>query len=254
MKQLKILTVTHKPYIFPQDKIYYPIQVGRELDSKSLGFLSDNEGINISNKNKSFCELTAIYWAWQNHFFVDCDYVGLTHYRRFFKGFGSQVKGQYILSASEIIGLMENYDVIVPKHRNYWIETVYSHYQHAHHISDLECVKEIIKIHFHDYLTAFKQVMQGKTLYLYNMFVLKKEDFDVYCNWLFPILFELEKQIDITQYDSYQNRVFGFISERLFNVWLVHHQLKLCEIPVVNLEGENLLNKGINLLKRKFLR
>ena len=61
MKQLKILTVTHKSYIFPQDKNYYPIQVGRALDSKSLGFLSDNEGINISNKNKSFCELTAIY-------------------------------------------------------------------------------------------------------------------------------------------------------------------------------------------------
>ena len=149
---------------------------------------------------------------------------------------------------------MENYDVIVPKHRNYWIESVYSHYQHAHHISDLECVKEIIKIHFHDYLTAFKQGMQGKTLYLYNMFVLKKEDFDAYCNWLFPILFELEKQIDITQYDSYQKRVFGFIAERLFNVWLIHHQLKLCEIPVVNLEGENLLKKAINLLKRKFLR
>jgi exopolysaccharide biosynthesis protein len=67
-------------------------------------------------------------------------------------------------------------------------------------------------------------------------------------------LFELEKRIDITQYDNYQKRVFGFIAERLFNVWLAHHQLKFCEIPVVNLEGENLLKKAINLLKRKFLR
>ena len=73
-------------------------------------------------------------------------------------------------------------------------------------------------------------------------------------NGFFPILFELEKRIDITQYDNYQKRVFGFIAERLFNVWLVHHQLKFCEIPVVNLEGENLLKKAINLLKRKFLR
>ena len=86
MKQIKILTVTHKSYDFPQDEIYQPIQVGRVLSTVDLSILSDNEGINISGKNKNFCELTAIYWAWKNHFFADCDYVGLTHYRRFFIG------------------------------------------------------------------------------------------------------------------------------------------------------------------------
>ena len=254
MKQIKILTVTHKSYDFPQDEIYQPIQVGRVLSTVDLGILSDNEGINISGKNKNFCELTAIYWAWKNHFFADCDYVGLTHYRRFFKGSGCQLKGKAILSASEIFTLMQNYDAIVPRHRNYWIESIYSHYRHAHHISDLDCARDIIKEYFPDYIPAFNRVMQGKTLYLYNMFVLKKTDFDAYCDWLFRILFELEKRLDLQDYDAYQQRGFGFIAERLFNVWLVYRQLKICEVSVVNLEGEHLLKKAINLLKRKFLR
>lgn len=44
------------------------------------------------------------------------------------------------------------------------------------------------------------------------------------------------------------------MAERLFNVWL-HHQrdrLTIKYMPVVNIDGENLLLKGIGLLKRHF--
>ena len=134
------------------------------------------------------------------------------------------------------------------------IESIYSHYQHAHYVEDMDCTREIISELHPEYITSFDAIMQGRKIHIYNMFVMSSENASEYCQWLFPILFELEKRIDITQYDNYQKRVFGFIAERLFNVWLVHHQLKFCEIPVVNLEGENLLKKAINLLKRKFLR
>lgn len=84
------------------------------------------------------------------------------------------------------------------------------------------------------------------------MFVMKKVLFDKYCSWLFSILFELEKRIDISSYNQYEARVCGFISERLFNVWLEKQLLKIKEVPVINLEKVNWVGKIYKFLKRKF--
>ena len=81
---------------------------------------------------------------------------------------------------------------------------------------------------------------------------MKKTLFDEYCSWLFSILFELEKRINISSYNLYEARVFGFISERLFNVWLEKQQLKVKEVPVINLEKVNWVRKIYKFLKRKF--
>ena len=253
IKKSKILLVTHKSYRFPHDDLYCPIQVGHASNNLDLGILRDDEGYSISEKNKNFCELTALYWAWKNNFFENYDYVGMVHYRRFFKGQGVTSFAGKILTSAEINTIFQEYDVILPKRRNYWVESIYSHYKNAHNIADLESAKSILHLNFPDYISDFNKVMQGKKLHLYNMFVLRKSDFENYCNWLFTILFELEKKLDITSYDNYQQRVFGFIAERLFNVWIIHNKFRVYEAPVINLEGENYLKKAINLLKRKML-
>ena len=85
-----------------------------------------------------------------------------------------------------------------------------------------------------------------------NMFVMKKALFDEYCQWLFSIEFALEKKIDVSKYDSYNSRVFGFLSERLFNVWLERQYLKIAEVNVINLEPVNWPQKVGKFLKRKF--
>ena len=93
----------------------------------------------------------------------------------------------------------------------------------------------------------------GRTrLHILNMFVMKKTLFDEYCSWMFNILFKLEKRIDISGYNQYEARVFGFISERLFNVWLENQQLKVKEMPVINLEKVNWVKKINKFLIRKF--
>lgn len=82
--RVKILVACHKadPNI-RQDDIYMPIQVGKALHPElDLGFQCDNTGDNISEKNGSYCELTALYWAWKN--LKDIDYIGLCHYHRYF--------------------------------------------------------------------------------------------------------------------------------------------------------------------------
>ena len=94
--------------------------------------------------------------------------------------------------------------------------------------------------------------MDRTKLHILNMFAMKKVLFDEYCNWLFSILFELEKRIDISSYNQYEARVFGFISERLFNVWLEKQQLKVKEMPVINLEKVNWVKKINKFLIRKF--
>jgi len=249
----KILVATHKPYRFPDDDLYVPVHVGKEISQNDLGYLGDDTGENISKKNSSYSELTALYWAWKNDFFKRYDYVGLVHYRRYFLGTGTFGKCN-ILTAKEIEAVMERYDVIVPAKRNYYIETVRSHYEHAHHKKDLDMLEEVLGQYSPEYMDAFAKVMKQRNLFLYNMFVMRTEHFDAYCSWLFMILFEVERRVDISGYDAYQGRVFGFLAERLFNVWLLQHDLRIKEVKVVNTEGENLILKAVNMLKRKYMK
>lgn len=253
---IKILVATHKKYNMSKDGIYMPIHVGRE-GKEDLGYQGDNTGDNISLKNPNYCELTGVYWAWKN---LKCDYIGLCHYRRYFtnsnilqRALNKNNKLDLILNEKEIKNLLKKYDVILPKKRNYYIETIWSHYEHAHHIKDLEETKKIVEGIYPEYAESFNRVMSGKTLHLYNMFIMNKRDFDRYCEWLFNILFELEKRIDISNYDTYQKRIFGFLSERLFNVWCVKNiEISKREISILNLDKINWGIKIKNFILRKF--
>ena len=250
---IKILVAAHKKYWMPSDDVYMPIHVGRE-GKEDLGYIGDNTGDNISAKNANCCELTGLYWAWKN---LKCDYIGLCHYRRYFAGKNlhtnnAEKKKAVILHRQDYEKLLREYDVILPVKRNYYIETVRSQYEHAHNKRDLDETEKIIAELYPEYSEAFTKVMGRTKLYIANMFVMKKQLFDEYCSWLFCILFELEKRIDISGYNQYEARVFGFISERLLNVWLEKQQLKVKEMPVVFLEKQNWPKKIVEFLKRKF--
>lgn len=236
----------------PEDKIYLPIHVGR-VEKADLGYLGDDTGDNISAKNANYCELTGLYWAWKN---LKCDYIGLCHYRRYFahavSGSDMEKKKLAILQRTDYEKLLKQYDVILPKQRNYFIETVRSQYEHAHNKNYLALTEQIVAELYPEYSEAFCKVMGRTKLHIFNMFVMKKEKFDEYCQWLFTILFELEKRIDISSYSQYEARVFGFLSERLLNVWLEKQKLKVKGIDVVFLEKIDWFDKGMKFLKRKF--
>lgn len=84
LKKIQILVCAHKKD--PNIRNEYPykaIQVGKALHPKEyFGYLCDNEGDNISEKNSSYSEWTALYWGWKN--IHDTKYLGLCHYRRYF--------------------------------------------------------------------------------------------------------------------------------------------------------------------------
>lgn len=249
---IKFLVATHKKYWMPKDEIYLPIQVGKE-GKKDLGYIGDNTGDNISIKNSNYCELTAIYWAWKN---LEADYIGLVHYRRYFTKHNfrnCEMKKRDILSKKDFENIFKDVDIIVPDKRRYYIETNRSHYNHAHYKKDLNETENIIKEIYPEYSIAFNKVMNRTWAHMFNMFVMRKDYFGEYCEWLFTILFELERRIDISNYTVMEARVFGFISELLLDVWLETKQIKYKEVNVSFMEKQNWLKKGTLFLKRKII-
>jgi hypothetical protein len=84
----------------------------------------------------------------------------------------------------------------------------------------------VILDYYPEYLESYDFIMNGKILSAFNMFITREAIFKEYSEWLFNILFEVEKRIIISE-DSYQRRVFGFMGERLLNVFVFHKKLKI---------------------------
>ena len=251
---IKIVVAAHKNYMMPTDPMYVPLHVGKEISTATLPFPGDNTGDNISAKNPHFCELTALYWAWKN---LDADYLGLAHYRRHFclkkPGMFCKDKFSKILTSSEAAKLLDKHQILLPKQRNYLIETNYSHFIHAHPAESLALTKKIIEIKYPSYLPSYHVVMNRTKAHRFNMMIMNKDRFRDYCKWLFDILFELEQQIDLSGYSAYNQRLFGFISERLLDVYLEANRLDFKDIPVLFTEKEHWIKKIFFFLKRKFL-
>lgn len=248
--KVQVYVAAHKPYEMPKNTAYQPIFVGAAVNGVTpLNYQADNQGLNISDRNAHYSELTAIYWIWKN---CHADVKGLDHYRRYLT-----LKPKHrltgILSTAEIETLLRLKDVIVPKKRHYYIESNYSHYVHAHHAEPLDATRAVIARQQPKYLPAFDQVMRRTSAHMFNMMIMPAAKFDAYAEWLFSILFEVEQNVDIATYDAQEGRVFGYLSELLLDVWLTTNQVSCAEVPVMYMEKQQLPARAFNLLKRKFL-
>lgn len=251
MEKAKIIIATHKKYPMPSDEIYLPLHVGAE-GKDPLPYQKDNNGDNISTKNPYYCELTGLYWAWKN---LNTEFIGLAHYRRHFCGklpFFVNEKKRHVLSSKELDKLTNRYDIILPKKRNYVIETLYSHYDHTMHIEPLNEAGKIIEEKYPAYSKEFELLKKRRSAHMFNMLIMKKELLDKYCTWLFDILEELEKRVDASKYDAFHARFFGRVSELLLDVWLRTNKLKSKEIRVVGTESTNWTKKITSFLRAKF--
>lgn len=229
---IKILVATHKKNRMPESDLYLPVHVGRE-GKEDIGYTADNTGDNISAKNANYSELTALYWAWKN---LDADYIGLVHYRRYFclkKKNSNKDDFANILNKSEAEKLLTKYDVILPKKRKYYIESLYSHYANTHDKKHLVETRGIIAKLYPDYIVSFDTIMKKTSGHMFNMFIMKKELLNDYCNWLFPILFALEKRVVFSKLSSFDARLFGRVSELLLNVWIEKNNIEYKEIGMV---------------------
>ncbi|MDF7636977.1 DUF4422 domain-containing protein [Leuconostocaceae bacterium ESL0958] len=245
-----IYVATHKTYPIPNDGFYQPIMVGAALrDQVPADYQRDDVGHNISAKNPNFNELTALYWIWQHD---QSDIVGLAHYRRYLGLKKSHDVADRIDEAA-VRQLLTDYDVLLPKQRNYFIENQRDHYLHAHAKAPYDIMANVIAQDFPEFYPAFTKMEQSTKAHLFNMFIMKRAAFEDYASFVFAVLDKVEEQVDLSTLHGQDSRVFGFLSERLMDTWLATRGYAAHDLPVVSLEKTNWLDKGSQFLKRKFL-
>lgn len=246
-----IYLASHVPYEFPDSPVYQPIQVGRAIDDDLHLPYQDNIGENISAKNRHYCELTAYYWVWKN---TQDDIVGIGHYRRIptengilfteerlreiFKDHDFITNGNIDLTPSKenYSELMNNQDMDIPG------SSLYSQYARCHKRVDMDLAWYYIREHCPEYEEDFvNQVVFGTLFIPCNILVAPREVFNGFCKWLFDILFFVEKHSPYKTYDDYNQRVFGFLAERLFAVYFYHNKLRSFACSTTDLK-ENMLN------------
>ncbi len=245
MSTKSLFIITHKKIDNPIPRNHKILFVGAYNKEVPNGYLSDDFSGGISNLNPYFCELTGLYYIWKN---CNSDIISLEHYRRLFIKTKKYFFHFPFLGLNDIDKLMINYDIVVPK-RYLVNKTGKEIYEHDHIITDLLLTRDIIKEYYSSYLEAFDEMLNSKENYYYNMFITKKEILNDYCSFMFDVLFKLQNEIDYQSRDQYQARVFGFISERLFTVYLFKHkELKIKEQYIEFLD-KNIIKTQIRRIK-----
>lgn len=235
MTDMKIYILTHKKFDYEKNDLYEPVLNGSAILDDDFGYTRDDTGDNISKLNKYYAELTGEYWAWKNS---NVDIIGFCHYRRYF------VKNIFLkkLNKEDIKSILQDYDIILPQKRHLDktnIEEINEGHVGANicqTTEDYDLLRKIIKKQSPEYLESFDEVLNEKEIYWYNMYICKKEIIDDYFEWMFPILEEFRKQTDFSKYDEGNSRVLGYLSERLINVYVKKHSLKVKEKYLLHTE------------------
>lgn len=254
MSEVKIFVSCHKESHLPKSEILQAVQAGTALQEVKFDKMyHDNDGLQISGKNKAYCELTVQYWAWKN---IQADYYGFCHYRRYFsfdKEYPVTENGnlltkkwrpysewedikEYTVDDNRIRQITEKYDIVTVL-REPMNSTVYEQYSQFHHKKDLDRMLQLLYARYPEYWSAAEQYMSSKEHYFLNMYVMKKAVFFHYMEWLFPLLDEFERTTDFSEYNEQEYRATAYLAERLFGVYYTYVKkigtLKCCELPYV---------------------
>ena len=235
-QDIRIFVTAHKNVDRFGSAIMQPVQVGPKNERFPWAF-HDDEGENIANLNPRYCELTTQYWAWKN---INADYYGFCHYRRYFDFsetaheddyIDAKAEKEYGLDDENIARVVKQYDVITTPFGN--LDIIINKYGSPRalweaapllHDDDLKRCYQILCAMYPDYKEDAQGFFNGNKACFCNMFIMKKEIFFDYCEWMFPILEEFDKNTDYSTYSKEALRTPGHLSERLLNIYLMHHK------------------------------
>lgn len=192
------------------------IQVGADLTDADIAELKDNTGDNVSKRNRDYCEMSAVYWAWKND--KESDYIGLCHYRRRFYADAEMLKGI----------MEEGYDAIytIPQITDGGLREEFVERNYFLTPEMWQLTEEAIGRLSPEYLEAWQSLSESYFLISYNMFIMRRDIFEEYCTWVFSILEEVDKYY-LAQGIQCDNRYLGYIAELLNTVYVMKNKASL---------------------------
>ena len=271
-KDVQIFTLCYekKDFQFLNDEAITPLQVGA-TNGTNVCELKDNVGDNISSGNYFYIENTGTYWIWKN--VKDAKYKGQMQYRRPLSGVTGEMNFEEVFSKYDVITCEPFHH---PSHKTPTKEepmiisadTVEQGYAFSNCLDDLLILEMAVKMYYPDYADDYdKYIKKGPNLYYSNGFIMKAEDFDRYSEFLFNCLngylrlADIKSQKDLIDHVKYnietgkyqrypypnkvpqqaiqwQCSIGGFLSERLWTLWLQHNfnDDKILKLPYIKME------------------
>ena len=245
-----IFVVHHRPFWTYESSLFQPIQAGKHSSLVALNMIGDDTGDNISSKNPLYCEMTAIYWAWKNR--SPGDFVGFFHYRRYLNSNPSgsplslsnwrvsgRIPAESFIDEQAICELMREYDILLPHPLQFRRETIAQQYCKAHDSKSWNILEELLQELYPEHWPIVERTFNKHEGYMTNRFIMRDSLFQEYCDWIFPLLFELERRVPA------QPRIYGFMAERL-TTFFIEIQKEINKIKIKELPDTHILMPGDN--------
>lgn len=187
-----------------------PIQVGAALTEKRIADLTDDTGDNISDRNRRYSEMTAFYWMWKND--KTADYLGICHYRRLWVDLDKIAERLQRIDIDAVLPLPTLCEHSV--HEDYLLKHIPTVWQP---------MMEVMKKRSPEYYGVAKEIFRGRIFYASNMCILRREVLNDLCEWMFPIVMDVENIVGDIE-DTYYNRYAGFCTERLITLYFLYNK------------------------------
>lgn len=195
------------PKIYPKSEEYKLVSIEKidePCDIEKICLSEPKYNDDILKMEHAYSEGARIHALWKNYPLKK--YVGTAHYRRYLRFFDEVPNLDEIFASHDAI--FQLFDIGWPSIRD--------NYTACHNIDDLNMCIDIIKEHYPDYSQAADEVMDNKFFVPCNIFVLTREKFCEWCDFVFGVL------------DIY-NEKMGFKSDLDVCNWVVNHMDKYVE-------------------------
>jgi len=249
LPSIQLFSAYYQPFpLLPKVAYVTPVQAGAANAPIKLNMQGDDTGENISHLNPFYSELTVAYWVMKNADRTQSDAWGLCHYRRYFiqdkyKLYLQKPSRYYFRTSQKILDniltpalyntlqqLLLHNDVIVQ--RPIWamkekgiVYSIKDAYTEAHIKEDYDTTMDVVVEKFPEFAKSIDGYGRQIKMSYNNMMIARWNVWDDYLHFLFTVLGEVQHRINMHK-EGYQSRVFGFLAERLHNLFIYHHQLK----------------------------